>query len=443
MKHLYVLIIAAVLAPGLMAQTSYSIDPKPKPNDLAMNGGPVTIAWPESDTFVTCAVTIVAPLEKIDRRKPVLLVLAIDVSRPMQGEVLKYVKKAARGVVEMLNDGDVLGVVAFSTYARVAFPMQPLTAGVRTNAHNAINGLGDEDKRNSVEGMQRAAEQFERFKGQDAIGRHIFLITNGDANQGTTDNKAVEKKMIKLVQPYDACISTFGFKYFDRTGEDFNEELLENIARRTRGRYYFIDDVQDMASRLSEEANRICNATARKVKLRISTPGRASRITNVEGGYTEKGVIVVGDMAPGAMRMVLFDIEGRPSRQRDCEVVATYLEGDRLGEREERIYLDIPLTGGSTRLNPNTAPRIIVYDLQASLAETSEEILKNRKEYTLVFRDKIVELEQENVILDSDYVRDALKYYKQFDRVLDNSSVEHSVVIKHIKYRQQRLLLGK
>ncbi len=437
-------LLLAVVSTVSVGQTAGGEELTAHATDLVIGGGPIFMAWPPTDSFMTCGLTVLAPTQKSERRKPVLLMLVIDISRTMQGEPLKYVKQAALGALEMLSDGDILGVVAFSTYARVAYPMQPLSAGVRPSARNAVSGLGDEDRRNTLEGLVKAAEQFERFGGQDAVGRHLFLITNGDANEGKTGSGIVREKTLALAQKYGFAVSTFGFKYFDRTGDDFDEDLLYDLAEKTRGRYFYVDDPRDMPARVAEEADRVLNATARKVRIEISPPGHSSQITNVDGGIVEDdGRILVGDMGAGDTCIVTFDIEGRPTRQRDCEVRATYMETDRLSEREVRVYLDIPFTGGSTRLNPKVAPRLIVYDLQASLAETSQELIKNRKAYTMVFRDKVKDLEQENVILASDYVREALKYFEKLEWILDNSSIENTVVIKVLKYRAQQLLLGK
>ncbi|MBD3393925.1 MAG: VWA domain-containing protein [Chitinivibrionales bacterium] len=432
----------AVLVVSLPAAAKSPI-PEPHESDLRIAGGPVYMAWPEADSFMNCGLALVAPSQRQQRRKPLQLVVLIDVSRPMQGEPLKYAKKAIKACVEILKDGDVFGLVAFSTYARVAFPMQPLNAGIRPSARAAIDGLGDEDRRSPVAGIRKAAEQFERFKGQETIGRHLFLFTNGNANHTVTGPDKILKEIAEFSRRFDVRVSTFGFTYFERTGEPLNEDLLYAIAETTRGRYYFIDDHQDITARMTTEAVRVSDATARSVTVRIVPPGRGSRITNVDGALVDGDRILIGDMAPSETRIVVFDIEGRPTRQRDCEVVATYAEADRVGERETRIYLDIPLTGGSTRLNPSFGPRLIVYDLQMSLVETAGRIKENRHEYTQVFRDKIKDLEQENVILDSDYIRDALAYYEKFERVLANTTIEASMVVKHIKYRVQELLRGK
>jgi hypothetical protein len=362
----------------------------------------------------------------------------------MQGEPLKYAKKAAIAAVEQLADGDLLTIAAFSTYGRVVFPMQPLNASTRSNAHSAISGLGDEERRNTMEGFKKTFEQFERFKSREDVGRHIIIITNGDPNQGTTGGEAVEEEIIEKARDRNISVSTFGFRYFDRSGEDFNEDVLYTLAEKTGGRYHYIWDVEKMVLMVQREASRIANATARDVRVEIIAPGRSSEIGGVEGARVQDdGKLFVGDMAPGAFRLIIFEIQGRPKRQRDCEVIVTYIEPDRMSEREIRSYLEIPLTSGSTRLNPDFAPRIIVFDLQASLAETTPNLKKNRREYTVVYRDKIKELEQENVLLDSDYISEALDYYESFERDLMNSTVENSVVIKLIKYRARQILYGQ
>jgi|GEM_PF-5082666 len=445
MKNLpFILACAAgvIMAPPLYGSQDETIEPHA--TDIVIGGGPVFMAWPETDSFMTCGLTIYAPTQRHERRKPIQLMLLVDVSRAMQGEPLGSAKKAAKAVIETLKEGDMFGLAAFSTYGRAVFPMQALSAGVKPSAHSAASGLGDEDLRNTLEGIQRGLEQFDRLKGQDVLGRHLFLITNGDANTGMTARSKVLEKALAMAAERGVSISTFGFRYFDRGGDNFDEDFLYALAYKTRGRYYFIDNPDDIAPRVIEETDRVCSASARQVRLEISPPGRSSRIVNIEGGIREEdGRIFVGDMAAATMRMVVFDIEGRPRRQTDCEVRATWTEPDGVTEREVRAYIDIALVSGATRLNPKTAGRIIVYDLQASLAETSGQIAANRREYAMVFKDKIKDLEQENVILASDYVRQALAYYERFERVLSNSAVDNTVVVKHIKYRMQQILYGK
>jgi hypothetical protein len=417
---------------------------EPSATELVIAGGSVFMAWPETDSFMTCGLTILSPRNRAPRRKPVHLVVLIDISRQMQGEPLGAVKQAIQAAIEKLNDGDMFGLVSFSTYIRDVFPMQVINPGVRASAQAAVAGLGDEDRRNTLDGIRRAMELFDRFKGQDATGRYLFLITNGNPDNGTTDGRKVLDETVRLAADAGVSISTFGFRYFDRGGENFDEDVLLAMADRTGGRYHFIDDPENIGMKIMQEADLACNATARKITIRITPPGKVSFVSNVAGGIVAgDGTISVGDMAPAGMRMVVFDIEGRPKRQNDCEVTAKYLEADGLTEREMRTYINIALASGAPRLNPAVAPRVIAFDLQASLAETAEQLAVNRSEYTMVFKDKIKDLEQENVILDSDYIRQVLSYYERFERILTNSSVENTVVQKTIKYRALQMLSGE
>jgi hypothetical protein len=362
----------------------------------------------------------------------------------MEGEPIGAAKKALRTIIETLADGDIFGLVVFSTYVRDAFPIQVINAGTRLNAQNAASSLGDEERRNTLDGIKHSIALFERFKSQDAAGRYIFLITNGNPDKGVTDHAEVLKQTIELAGSANAGISTFGFRYFDRSGSDFDEDLLFSIADASGGRYHFIDSPDDILTRLANETSRICNASARNVTIEITPPGRDSRIVNIEGGRQgDNGRIVIGDMAPSETRQIIFDIEGRPKRQGDCEVRAYHLESDGQTEREARAFLDIPVISGVPTLNPAYAPRIIARDFQMSLAETSENILENRNQYVKVFRERVNELEQENVILDSDYLRGVLEYYKTFERTLSNSAVEYSVVRKMIKYKALQMLMGE
>jgi Mg-chelatase subunit ChlD len=440
---MYVVALVALAGMALQSRAQEDVLGMPAASqEILLAGGPLYLAWPAADSFMTCGLRVVAPTQKVSRRKPIQVALVVDISKPMAGEPLQYARTAATRVIESLRDGDLFCVVGFSTYARVAFPMQPLSAGVRPSGRSAIDGLGDEDRRNMFEGLSKACEQFGRFKGQDADARLVILLTNGMPDKGVTDAQELRKKAVDLAAQYGACISTFGFHYAERSVDDFDEDFLSAIATESGGRYCYVEDPRTLPFYVAQELDRVSEPTVRAVTVRISPPGQA-RVENVEGAVFSGDKVLFGDMGSGESRMIVFDLVGRPKRQRDLEITATYSDIDRQAEREARTYVEVPLTSDASRLNPGAAPRLIVYDLQQSLVETSGELAKNRQNYTSVFRNKVKDLEQENVILNSEYIRTMLTYYRQVERDLANTSLENSVVIKRMKFRAQLLLEGK
>ncbi len=404
-------------------------------NRVTLKAASVYRAWAQTDSTLMCGALIKTPQNPSPRKLPIHVVVAVDVSRDMQGEPLTYAKKSADLVLSRLRDGDYFGVISYSTYTRTVFPLQPVTDGIRRSAASAIDGIAGEKNRNLSEAINSAVSQFDRFRGQNTSGRHLFIITNGDADKGITDNPELLSHTYSLSRKMSIQVSTFGVEHA------FNEQLLSETANKTGGQYYYAEEPEFLQESVDKEITRIAQSAVRSIRLKVDPPDQVV-LSEVYGGEKKDNEIFIGDLAAGIEKSVFFRLSGRPSKQKDCVVEMQYLEPGSQNVRKERVYVDIPLTDGKPDYNPEIVPHYLVFSVLNDLVTYSGHVFKNRRGYTDFFRTRLHDLEQENVTLESDFVSRSVVYFTQLDRRIANTAIEPEKFVKGIKFDSERFLRG-
>ncbi|CAM1502407.1 Fc.00g043910.m01.CDS01 [Cosmosporella sp. VM-42] len=211
---------------------------------------------------------------------PCDIVLVIDVSGSMQtaapvpGEdpsentglsVLDLTKHAARTIIETMNENDRLGIVTFSSKAKVIQNLTCMTDHNKDLARKNVAGMQVKDATNLWHGI---LEGIKLFKDVNTSGKvpAIMVLTDGMPNHMCPPVGYVPK--IRSMGPLPASLHTFGFGYRLRSG------LLKSIAEIGGGNYAFIPDAGMIGTVFVHAVANLQSTFATKavVKLTYSQP---------------------------------------------------------------------------------------------------------------------------------------------------------------------------
>ncbi len=160
--------------------------------------------------------------------KPTALVLVLDKSGSMSGPKIEMARDAARAALRTLRPVDKIGVISFDETFNWVIDMGPATNLEQKSA------LISEITANGGTKIYQAVEAgYEAIVNQDASRKHIILLTDGVSTPGTQEDfPQLEKDALAK----HITITTVG------VGDYINRELLDELAKKTNGKSYFVQE---------------------------------------------------------------------------------------------------------------------------------------------------------------------------------------------------------
>ncbi|MCA9432432.1 MAG: VWA domain-containing protein, partial [Candidatus Omnitrophica bacterium] len=208
-----------------------------------LGGGFVMIGGEESfglggyyRTSIEDALPVRMRSEKKKETPSLAMMLIIDKSGSMSGEKVQLAKEAAISTVELLSDRDYVGVIAFDGAPYWVVDMQG--AGNRLGIVQAIESIEASGGTNMYPAME---EGYTALSQIPAAYKHVILLTDGISQPG--DFGGVVDRMVNELM----TVSTVA------VGEGADTNLLQDIARWGRGRYYFTADAYDIPQIFTKE----------------------------------------------------------------------------------------------------------------------------------------------------------------------------------------------
>jgi len=159
---------------------------------------------------------------------PLNLSLVLDKSGSMQGTKIKNLREAAKLVVDRLGPQDTISIVAFSDRKYLIAGSQLVSDKDALN--RKIDRIRDGGGTAISGGMGQGLAELEQALGDDRISR-MLLLTDG---QTFGDEKQC-KKLARKAGDRGVVVNALGL------GDDWNEDLLDDIAEASGGVADFID----------------------------------------------------------------------------------------------------------------------------------------------------------------------------------------------------------
>jgi Ca-activated chloride channel family protein len=159
---------------------------------------------------------------------PLNLSLVLDKSGSMQGQKIQNLREAAKLVVDRLGPRDTISIVAFSDRKYLIADSQPVSD--KAELKKKIDRIRDGGGTAISGGMSQGLAELDKAVSPDRVSR-MLLLTDG---QTFGDEKQC-KKLGKQAGDNGIVVNALGL------GDDWNEDLLDDIAEASGGVADFID----------------------------------------------------------------------------------------------------------------------------------------------------------------------------------------------------------
>lgn len=188
-------------------------------------------------------------IESIETRLPLSICLLIDCSASMmEGEKIKNAKKAALEFIEKLDTTDYAGIVTFADKVLVISKGEHVVD--KNSFKDKINKIAAGGLTELYKGLEKAYEELKK-PTQTVYGRarepvrEIILLSDGQPTD--SEPHARYAKLAKDIRNSGISIAALGL------GNDYNEDLLSELAVNSGGMWQHITSAEDISSVFSRE----------------------------------------------------------------------------------------------------------------------------------------------------------------------------------------------
>ncbi len=300
-------------------------------------------------------------------RPPLNMALVLDRSGSMaDAGKLDYVKKAATKVINTLGRKDVLSIIEYDDQITIMWPAGRVESASALS--HLIDGLTPRGSTNLTGGMMAGVDEVKRageknLTGKEALNR-VLLLSDGLANDGITDPGAI-RELVRKARRDGVPISTLGL------GRDYDEDLMQDIAENAGGRYYYIENPEQMSRIFAQELNALFKTVARNCVIEIKA-GAGVKDVKIFGFESDNGAgkAVLGDIYGGEKRTVLVRLEVDPQRLGHMDLGAlkmSYADADDGAVHTFDVNLGVEITDDVSKTKAAVNHDVAV---EATLAET-------------------------------------------------------------------------
>lgn len=261
---------------------------------------------PGAHTTVNILIRITTPeLPRKETRPPVAVSLVLDRSGSMQEEKkIAYARQAARMLVNSLEKDDLFALVIYDDQIDVLAPLAPVRD--KHALLKVIDGIAPRGWTNLSGGLEKGIAELKTVKLEGPA--RVVLLSDGLANRGLTGAEQVAGIGAKAKNS-GIMVSAIGL------GLDFNEDLMQHLAQRGGGQYYYINDSEMLPSVFKQELNLTAATYTKDVRLAFA-PAPGVEAAEVYGYSTKKSGdmtdIEMGNLTAGEERTVMLRLGVTP-----------------------------------------------------------------------------------------------------------------------------------
>ena len=237
-------------------------------------------------------------------RVPVNLALAIDRSGSMSNGKLQQAKQAAVALLDQLQPGDRLAVIAFDD-AMQTYPSTLISAWNKGELRRFIDQIYEAGGTNISGALEAGHAQLQPWANEYQVSR-VVLLSDGQPTVGRTSTTELAQ-LAAAARERKISTSAFG------VGLDFSAEVMRELASRGGGGFTFVENAANLGPAFARELGDASQLLARDVAVELELPPGVS-LEDVPGHTFSRrggGVVEVPiyDFGPGQSAQLLLRLK--------------------------------------------------------------------------------------------------------------------------------------
>lgn len=261
-------------------------------------------------------------VETSRERTPMNVSIVIDKSGSMdERNKLDYVKKAAQYIIDQLSEDDYISIVTYSD--RVDVLQKSSRVRNKSDLKEQISNLRADGYTNLSGGMFEGYDQVNNTYRKGYVNR-VLLLSDGLANRGVTDRFKLADMVRDRNRKDGIVISAFG------VGNDFNEDLMTDIAEYGKGNYYYIRNSSDIPEIFAQELKGVRTLVGQSTRIKVRFPDNYLSLNKVYGYsydvFGDEVTVDFKDVFSEQSKSVLlkFDVKRPVNRKLEFECELSY-----------------------------------------------------------------------------------------------------------------------
>ena len=310
--------------------------------------------------------------------KPVNLSLVLDRSGSMAGEKLRYMKAAAKQIVEQLGADDLLSVIIFDDQdpAELVIPSAAVTD--RESVKARIEAIQERGGTHMSTGMQLGLVELMKGHRVDRVSQ-MLLLTDGQ----TWEDEQLCRDIADQFQAEGIPIHVIGLGV--GTGSDWDPRLLEDLAQRSGGDWEPIESPEQVIPIFENTLRSLQGTAVTNVHLTMRmvegvSPRAVWRVAPLISRLSHQTIaehdiqIFLGDIQYGAGQAILVDLFLPPRQPGNYRLIHADITYDvpGTGQVGEKAVVDviIPFTDDLVQSSQtdgrlmNIIERVVAHKLQ-------------------------------------------------------------------------------
>lgn len=237
--------------------------------DFSLDYDVLTVERPQKLYMMARFVAGDAPGER--GRRPLNLSLVIDRSGSMAGDKIDYTKQAAQFLVQHLSNKDTLSIVLYND--KVETLVAPEVISNKDMVTQLIERIRVRGTTNLSGGWLEGCRHVKASLRDNTLNR-VLLMSDGLANRGVTDMNTLVT-MARQKREEGVSTTTMGL------GNDFNEDLMIEMASAGGGAFYFIESPEVAPIIFQEELSGLLNVVGQNLTITMLPTDHISMINQL------------------------------------------------------------------------------------------------------------------------------------------------------------------